>query len=219
MKNRFVYILFFFASVAAKADEQYDANCRYLKSIVRLNQTISSESDDNSIVKQMRQAYRALCKFTYSNNATVNYPNGQMATISYGNGGYNWYYANGKSITSGSSYSTWYYPNGSQIASSKEAGYTVTYPNGKVATSSWMKSNATWYYPNGQTITVSAGGKGFSWYYPNGKTISSSMGSLGATWYKMDGTIFTNNGPELSESELINVPSILSYVLFDDLDE
>lgn len=217
MKPFLILSLIFAFSHYAKADEQYDANCAYLKGIATLN--LVGNHDDQENIKPLRSAYRALCRLKHSNNATVNYPNGQMATISYGSGGMTWYYPNGKTITSGNSYSTWYYANGEQISSSPAIGYSVRYPNGKWATSGWLNFNASWYYANGQMITVSAGSKGFSWYHPNGRTLCSSMGNAGATWYDEEGRVLISNGPELSKEELIDVPSVLRYFVNLDEDE
>ncbi|MBT9589215.1 hypothetical protein IV102_38155 [bacterium] len=86
-------------------------------------------------------------------------------------------------------------------------GSYVYYKNGAKATGDFARAGAYWYWPNGQKITGDAGRRGAYWYWPNGQKISGDMGRKGAYWYYPDGKKITSNGPEVSEDELLDVPS------------
>jgi hypothetical protein len=181
----------------------------------------SGDSDIGEVMAEMRAAYRALCGIgTPQKGSTVRYPNGRTATNYARTAGATWYYSNGRTITNyaGQAGATWYYSNGRTITNyMDQAGATWYYSNGRTATNYFGQKGATWYYANGRTLTNYAGQRGATWYWPNGRTLSNYMGQAGATWYYENGNTWMNNGPELTEEELLDVPALMLRLRSEDI--
>lgn len=89
--------------------------------------------------------------------------------------------------------STLSYPNGRTATSfAHKDGATLYYPNGRTATSFSGQTGATWYYPNGRTATSFFRKQGSTFYWPNGRTLTSFAGKVGATWYHSNGRTATS---------------------------
>lgn len=103
----------------------------------------SAVAQDMQAMLDQVEGLEALIRFSRpSPNATVRYPNGQVATNLYG-----------------SATATWRWPNG-QTLSMVAASPTGTWfwPNGKVMTNQIGSKTATWYWPDGQVMMLTGGG-------------------------------------------------------------
>ncbi len=161
------------------------------------------------------ELYRTMCMFTYSDGATVRYPNGTVATYWANQVGATWYYPNGTVATywAGEDTATWYYSNRRIVSNwAIRPGSTWYYPNGNVATDWARQNNVTWFYSERETITSRAGVVGASWRWSNGATISNSMGTS-SPWYRRDGSVLYSQGAILSASQLADVPQIFLLYL------
>jgi hypothetical protein len=199
-------------------ESEYIPGCPELNSVRAVARISTTTSDNNANIEALRTAYRALCSpGTAPKGATVYYPNGQRATDFARTAGATWWYPNGSRITdyAGTLGATWWWPNGGRVTDYMgKDGATWWYSNGARMTDYFATKGATWWYPNGQRITDYAGTQGATWWYPNGARLSDYMGKAGATWWYEDGTVWTQNGPEVSE-EILSYPHLVIAKFLD----
>lgn len=163
MKPYFISIITLFLSSAnlAQATEKY--GCQAATDFLAVAEIYAAtETDGQSIVREMKLIKVKACNGEYTQNQSVYYSNGKGATSYAGTPDASWYWPNGKSITS--------------YALRPDA--TVYFPNGKSISSYFRKLDATFYYANGKSITSYSGRKGASIYDPNGKTLVSNSPSF-----------------------------------------